>query len=91
MFWTYHVNMRLANRGITRQTIIASVRYYEIIEEYPDDKYFPRYLVYTQFQEKPIHIVFAINIEEDVAHIVTAYVPNAIEWESDFKTRRDRQ
>ena len=41
---TYHVNMRLGQRFIARETIIAAESY-EIVEAYPDDKYFPSYLL----------------------------------------------
>jgi hypothetical protein len=39
LFWTYHVNMRLERRHITRDEIISGVDSFEIIEAYPDDKY----------------------------------------------------
>jgi len=47
IFWTYHVNMRMEGRFIPRQIILDSVEYYEIIEEYPMDKYLPSYLVFA--------------------------------------------
>ena len=50
--WTYHVNMRLATKSINRRVIIDSIHAYEIIETYPDDKYLPSYLVYTEYQGK---------------------------------------
>lgn len=43
IFWTYHVNMRLAGRFIPREAILASVDTYELVEAYPDDKYLPSY------------------------------------------------
>jgi hypothetical protein len=45
ILWTYHVNMRLGQRPITRHMIIGAVASYEIVEVYPDDKYFPSYLL----------------------------------------------
>lgn len=39
MFWTYHVNMRMGERAISRNQIIEAVDSYEIIEAYPKDKY----------------------------------------------------
>jgi hypothetical protein len=44
--WTYHVNMRLQGRFISREEILDSVSEYQIIEEYPADKYLPSYLIY---------------------------------------------
>lgn len=39
--WTYHVNMRMKDRFISREFIVDSTENYEIIEEYPEDKYLP--------------------------------------------------
>ncbi len=86
--WTYHINMRLQKRGIFRRSILDSVDRYDVIEEYPDDKYFPSYLVSTQYQGEYVHIVFAADVEEDNVRIITAYRPNLLEWEQDLKTRR---
>ena len=86
--WTYHINMRLQKRGISRQTILESLSRYEVIEEYPDDKYFPSYLVYTHYQGESSHILFALDVEGDNVRIITAYRPNLLEWANDLKTRR---
>jgi hypothetical protein len=48
IYWTYHVNMRLAGRHITRDEILEAIDGYEIIESYPDDKYLPSYLLLGQ-------------------------------------------
>lgn len=87
--WTYHINMRLQKRGISRQIILDSLIHYEIIEAYPDDKYFPSYLVYTEYQGEKFHILFAIDEEGDNVRIITAYRPNLFEWNRDCKTRRE--
>lgn len=88
IFWTYHINMRLQKRGISRQIILESLASYEIIEEYPEDKYLPSYLVYTQYQGEHFHILFAIDMEEDNIRVITAYRPNSLEWTDNLKTRR---
>ena len=38
---------------------------YEIIEEYPKDKYLPSYLIYSKYQDKIFHVLFALDIELD--------------------------
>lgn len=35
VLWTYHVNMRLGQRFIARDTIIDAFASYAIVEEYP--------------------------------------------------------
>ncbi|MBC8392838.1 MAG: DUF4258 domain-containing protein [Deltaproteobacteria bacterium] len=88
ILWTYHVSMRMKGRFISRQMIIGSINEYEVIEEYPKDKYLPSYLIYSKYQDKIFHVLFALDIEEDNVRIITAYRPSLDEWHEDFKTRR---
>jgi len=80
--------MRLKDRFIPREFIIDSVDSYEIIEEYPRDKYLPSYLIYSQYRNRVFHILFATDVKEDNVRIITAYYPNPDEWQEDLKTRR---
>lgn len=88
IFWTYHVNMRLKGRSISRDAIIDSHDRYEIIERYPNDKYFPSYLVRSEYQGDILHISFAVDEKADNIRIITAYRPTLGEWEDGFKIRR---
>lgn len=88
IYWTYHVNMRLAGRYLTRDEILDAVDSYEIIESYPEDKYLPSYLVLAA---GGFHVQFATDVEGDNVRIVTAYRPDPNEWESDMKTRRTQK
>ena len=88
IYWTYHVNMRLAGRFLTRDEILNAVDSYEIIEPYPEDKYLPSYLVLaaTSFHASSSQRMW----KETIVRIVTAYRPDPNEWESDLKTRRSK-
>lgn len=86
--WTYHVGMRLKGRFIPRQDIVESTDSFEIIEEYPADKYLPSYLVYAQSRGRVFHVLFATDVAGDNVRIVTAYHPDLGKWEGDLKTRR---
>lgn len=88
VFWTYHVNMRLSGRFIRREAILDAVESYEIIESYPDDKYLPSYLVLGKGPGGAFHALFAADVNERDVRVVTAYLPSALEWENDLKTRR---
>jgi hypothetical protein len=88
IFWTYHVQMRLKGRTISREVLLRAVDTYEIIEAYPEDKYLPSYLVFCLSQEGPVHIQFATDVPGDNVRIVTVYRPHSHEWEADLKTRR---
>ncbi len=88
MIWTYHVNMRLRTKGISRTSIVGSVDAYEIIESYPEDKYLPSYLIYTDHVGDHFHVLFATDMENENIRIVTTYRPSELEWLPDLKTRR---
>lgn len=88
IFWTYHVNMRLGARPISRQTILGAVDSFEVIEEYPDDKYLPSYLIRAAHGELALHVQIATDVVLDNIRIVTAYKPDPGKWDREFKTRR---
>ena len=88
ILWTYHVNMRMKDRLISRHMIVESADDYEIIESYPEDKYLPSYLVYSSYQNSIFHVLFAVDVENMNVRVITAYRPNAQEWSIDFKRRR---
>lgn len=83
--------MRLAGRHISRDTILEATETYEIIESYPEDKYLPSYLVWATSAGGPFHALFATDVDGDNVRIVTACRPNADEWPSDLKSRKDRK
>jgi len=83
--------MRLGQRFIARETIIAAVENYEIVEEYPDDKYFPSYLLLGRRGEEVFHALFGTDVDGQNVRVVTAYYPSPDEWEEDLKTRRRLQ
>ena len=91
VFWTYHVNMRLAGRFIPRAAILSAVATYRLVEAYPDVKYLPSYLLLAGAGSESFHVLFAVDVEGDNVRIVTAYVPDPAEWERDLKTRRARR
>jgi hypothetical protein len=90
ILWTYHVHMRLKGRFILREAILSSVDTYEIIEEYPKDKYLPSYLIYSEYEGEIFHIQIATDMKNEKIIIVTAYKPSLDKWEKDFKTRRKK-
>lgn len=82
------MNMRMKDRAISREAILASESAYEIIESYPDDKYLPSYLVFVRTQDRVFHVLFAVGAADDNIRVVTAYSPDLGQWSSDLKTRR---
>lgn len=88
IFWTYHVSMRMAERFVPREIILASIDSYEIIEPYPDDKYLPSYLIRAEHEEIIFHILFALDRDNDAVRIITTYVPSPEKWDTNGRTRR---
>jgi len=80
--------MRLGQRFIARETIIRAADTYEIVEAYPDDKYFPSYLLLAREGVDGFHVLFGADVEGRNVRIITAYYPSPDEWEADLKTRR---
>ena len=87
--WTYHVNMRLAQRRITRDQLLAAVETFEIIEGYQQDRFLPCYLLFGKVGDRAIHVVVAVDEPDDNVRIVTAYEPDPIRWDVSLKIRRD--
>lgn len=84
---TQHTLTRCIQRNITVDEILQTIENGEIIEQYPEDYPHPSCLVFgIALNKKIIHVV--CGTDGLVLWIITAYVPNNIKWESDFKTRR---
>lgn len=85
--WSLHSLKRIRERNIKSKEVIDCILNGEIIEDYPDDRPLPSCLIYGKVKAKHLHIVVASdNIR---IYIITAYVPNSDEWESNYKTRKD--
>ena len=89
--WTYHVNMRLEQRSVGREMIIQAAESYEMVEEYPNDKYFPSYLLMGRRDKDAFHVLFGADVDGQNVRIITAYYPSPEEWEENLKTRRSFQ
>ena len=55
--------MRLGRRFIAREMIIAAAESYEVVEAYPDDKYFPSYLLLGRRGGKAFHVLFGVDVD----------------------------
>lgn len=78
----------MMDRGIRREDVLESAESYEIIEEYPNDKYLPSYLVFARTAGKDVfHLLFAVDTMNDCVRVVTVYWPNRLKWDSSLKVR----
>ncbi len=87
VFVTAHAAERFRQRGIKIKDVKNAVMCGEIIEQYPDDYPYPSCLILgMSLANKYIHVV--MSDEGTASRIITAYFPDPLKWESDFKTRR---
>jgi len=86
---TKHAKNRLFERGIKVGDIQNAIMTGEIIEQYEDDKPFPSCLILGLNENNNyIHIVVSKN--HGYLYIITAYIPDENEWESDLKSRKEQ-
>lgn len=78
--------MSRPDRMITTDEIKEAIFLGEIIEEYPEDQRGESCLVLHTKQNRILHIVCAPKT--DYLAIITAYLPIAEQWSSNFKVRK---
>lgn len=84
---TAHSKNRCVERGIKFEDIKNAIQTGEIIEQYEDDKPFPSCLIFGYSENnKVLHVV--LSMDGNYIYVITAYFPNLIKWNEDFKTRR---
>lgn len=86
--WRRHALQRLLERGISRIAVIDVLMLGEEIEDYPADKPYPSALFLGWIEDRPLHVVVALDEKTQWAYIITAYEPSLEYFEADFKTRR---
>ncbi|WP_072016189.1 DUF4258 domain-containing protein [Leptolyngbya sp. KIOST-1] len=86
--FTRHAFKRAIERNISEQEIREAGGKLEVIEDYPDDKYSPSFLLlgFTT-GDRPLHIQTS-RMESDITKIITLYEPDPEEW-INYRIRRD--
>lgn len=82
--------MRLEEFGpIREQEVAEAIRSGNIIESYEDDKPYPSVLIFGRTAHgRPIHVVCAYALEEDLAIVITVYEPDPKRWINYERRRR---
>ena len=79
--------IRMKQRKINLGDIYAGIDNGIIIEQYPNDMYFPSCLMlYCKVNGQPLH--FVCSMGNNKIYIITAYYPDLKHWEDDFMTRK---
>ena len=84
-----HAVRQMFRRGLGKDDVIATIQSGEVIADYPDDRPYPSCLILGFVGDIPVHVVFALDEEQQVGIVVTAYVPDPDLWTGDFKFRRN--
>ena len=78
---TDHADAETLAEHLSFDEVMYSVRYGEIIEDYPDDRPYPSCLIYGDTPtDDPVHSVWAYNRETGSAVLVTTYRPDPARW-----------
>ena len=87
--WSVHAAEKMHERGIRRADVIRCLESGEIIEDYPDDFPHPSCLVFGRTAANDVlHTV--VGISGDTLFVITAYFPDTEKFESDLRTRRQK-
>ena len=87
MVVTQHSRRRFSERNIKISDIEEVIRTGEIIEYYPEDYPVPSCLILGISEKRRIHIV--ASIMDGMIYLITAYVPDPLQWDSDLKKRKE--
>jgi hypothetical protein len=75
-------------RAISSQQVDYVLHHGDIIERYDNDQPLPSVLINgCTLEQRPLHIVAAINKQERQLVIVTVYEPNILKWADNFSRR----
>ena len=83
-----HALRRMFERDLDEQAVAAVLTTGEIIADYPDDKPYPSQLLLVFVQDRPVHVVAAMDSASKTCFVVTAYRPDPAVWSADYKIRR---
>ena len=76
-------------RDILEESVEDTIQNGEVIETYLDDKPYPSFLA-LKLYDKPLHVVFAKNEEQNEIIVITAYYPDSDKWSNNYTKRIKR-
>ena len=82
-----HAIKRMFERDIIATDVSMALVNGFVIEDYPNDTPYPSCLWLGYCGERPLHVVFADNLENGERIIITVYEPNPLQWSPDFTKR----
>ena len=84
-----HASERMFEREIDDSDVEYLLTTGEIIERYDDDQPLPSLLINgCRSNNRPLHVVIAINEQEKQLIVITVYEPDPIKWLNNFSRRK---
>ena len=83
-----HAIQHMFQRQINAEDVRHVLATGEILESYPDDSPYPSFLVLGLCGSRTIHVVVADNHDLQETIVITAYEPDPVRWEPNFRRRR---
>ena len=83
---SHHARIRMFERNVSTDELIAIISLGEIIEEYPDDEPCPSVLIMGFINAVAYHTVIAVC--RDHIRVITVYIPEQDKW-IEYSRRRN--
>jgi hypothetical protein len=83
---SHHARLRMFERNVSTDDLLAVVAFGEVIETYPDDEPCPSALILGFINQVAYHVVVAVCA--DHLRVVTVYLPDVERW---VESRRRRE
>src|SRR5687768_5976250 len=92
VLWSRHAVAALVDDNLQRREVEAALQQGQVIEDYPPtQRPLPDCLVLANLADgRPLHVVTAIDAENDRIVVVTVYMPTRDRWEDDWRTRKQQ-
>lgn len=84
---SHHARVRMFERNIPTDDLLAVIATGEIIEEYPDDEPCPSALILGFINNTAYHVVTGFCT--DHLRVITVYIPEDEKW-ADYRKRRHK-
>ncbi|OGP57046.1 MAG: hypothetical protein A2V67_00665 [Deltaproteobacteria bacterium RBG_13_61_14] len=90
IIFTGHAVKRMFERKISKEDVVEVLKRGELIEEYPDDVPFPSFLLLGWVRGQALHVVAALEKQNQTCYVITVYPPDLHLWDEHFRKRRAR-
>ena len=88
LIFRVHAIKRMFERNINDYDVREVIRSGKTIEEYTTDNPYPSKLIFGWINQRPIHIVVALNNKDNEIIVITVYEPSLTKWYEGFESRR---